>query len=243
VRRLEPGAEVGALEAVVDERRARPDRPWVLANMIASADGAATADGRSGGLAGPADKALFHALRSVPDVILVAAGTMRIEGYGPARPAEEVRRAREARGQAPVPPIAVVTRGLSMDWDRPFFTEAVARPIVITAAAADPGRVALAEAVADVIVTGGEHVDVAVALRALRERGAGIVLTEGGPSLVGQLIARDLLDELFLTVAPKLVGGEAIRIARGPEPERPRELRLAQTLEQDGELFLRYLRP
>lgn len=243
MRRLEPGAEVGALEAVLGERPAPPDRPWVLANMIASADGAATADGRSGGLAGPADKALFRALRSVPDVILVAAGTVRIEGYGPARPGDEVRRAREARGQTPVPPIAVVTGSLAMDWDRPFFTEAVARPIVITVAAADPERLAAAEAVADVIVAGGERVDLAAALRALRERGVRIVLTEGGPSLVGQLIAGDQLDELFLTVAPKLVGDEAIRIARGPQPEHPRELRLAQTLEQDGELFLRYLRP
>jgi 5-amino-6-(5-phosphoribosylamino)uracil reductase len=242
VWRLAPGAELDALDAVAAARPAPPGRPWVLANMIASADGAATAGGRSGGLAGPADKALFRALRSVPDVILVGADTVRIEGYGPARPAEEVRRQRRTRGQAPVPPIAVVSRGLAFDWGAPFFTEATARPILITGAGADPERLAAAAAVADVVEAGADGVDLALALAMLGERGAGIVLTEGGPGLLGQLVADDLLDELFLTIAPKLAGGEAMRIAHGRAPERLRQLRLAQALEADGELFLRYLR-
>ena len=90
-------------------------RPAVRLNMIASVDGATAVDGRSGGLGGPADRRVFVALRSLADVVLVAAGTVRAEGYGPG-----------------TPPIAVVSGSLRLDWDSPFFTTATHRPIVVT---------------------------------------------------------------------------------------------------------------
>ena len=105
--------------------RRRRDRPWVLVNMVASLDGAITIADRSGGLGGPADKAMFSALRGVADVVMAGAGTVRAEGYGPARPSDAVRAVRRARGQAEVPRIAVVTRSLDLDLATPLFTEAV----------------------------------------------------------------------------------------------------------------------
>ena len=113
-----------------------PSRPRVRLNMIASVDGAASLQGRSGALGGPADKALFATLRSLADVVLVGAGTMRAEGYGPARLSDDARARRRDWGLPPVPPIAVMTRSCRLDWSARFFTEAEQRPLVVTVASA-----------------------------------------------------------------------------------------------------------
>ena len=106
--------------------------------MISTLDGAITLNGRSGMLGGPADRRVFQALRSLADVILVGAGTARAEAYGPVVLAPEVRELRERRGQAPVPPIALVTRSGNLDWSSPLFTKAEVRPIVFTTADGNP---------------------------------------------------------------------------------------------------------
>jgi len=174
-------------------------RPAVRLNMIASIDGATAVAGLSGGLGGPADQALFAVLRSHADVVLVAAGTVRAERYGPSKV-----------------PVAVISRSCRLDWDSPFFTAAIAPPIVITVAEAPAPERAKAASLADVIIAGEQDVDLAAALTALSERGYARVLAEGGPSLNGQLAAAGLLDELCLTVSPLLAGGEAKRILAGP---------------------------
>ena len=214
------------------------DRPGVRLNMIASADGATAVNGRSGALGGPADRTVFMALRSLTDMILVAAGTARTEGYGPARLSESVQAERGQRGQTPVPAIAVVTRTAALDWDSPFFTEATARPIVVTVSTS-PNQSRASE-VADVVIAGDDDVDLRRALDALAERGARSVLAEGGPSLNAQLAGAGLLDELCLTLAPSLVGGDAKRIVSGPAFGARHELRLISVCEEDDFLFLRY---
>lgn len=238
---LDPVAVVTA-----DERPVPPGRPWVMANMIASADGTATdADGRSGGLGGPADKAMFAALRGVADVIVAGAATVITEDYGPSRPAARVREQRVARGQAPTPRIAVTSASLAIEPTRRLFTEATpdARPLVLTVAAADPARRRALETVAEVHVVGDEQVDWARAFALLHtELGAQVVLCEGGPLTVGQLVADDLLDELCLTIAPTLVAGDGPRIARGAAPVAGRDQALARVLLADDHLFLRYVR-
>jgi riboflavin biosynthesis pyrimidine reductase len=213
-----------------------------MLNMVASVDGAAALEGRSGGLGGQGDRELFHQLRGRADVILVAAGTMRAEGYGPARPDAEVRAARAARGQPEVPPIAVISGSLDLDWTAPFFTEAEARPIVITAPSADPRRMARARESADVIATGDARVDLTAALAELRDRGHELALLEGGPSVNRILYGLDLVDELDLTLAPALIGGDPVRILQGAALEEAHRLELRQVLEHDSYLFLRYMR-
>jgi 5-amino-6-(5-phosphoribosylamino)uracil reductase len=199
----------------------------------------------SGDLGSPGDKAVFTAVRSVADVIVAGAATVIAEDYGPSHPSPAVTRRRLARGQAARPRIAVVSASLRLDPDRRLFTEPSpdARPIVLTTANADPDRRRALDAVADVHTAGDAAVDWRRALDVLAAAGARVVLCEGGPRVVAQLVALDLVDELCLTVAPVLVAGPGPRIAHAPEPSPARPLTLDRVLTEDGYLFLRYVRP
>jgi riboflavin biosynthesis pyrimidine reductase len=224
----------------------RPGRPWVLLNMIASADGATAVEGRAGGLGGPADTRVLSLLRNVADVVLVGAGTIRAEGYAPHRPSNTTRARREARGQRPTAAFAVPTASLDLDPSASLFTEAEpqSRTIVFCPAAVDPQRRARLEAVADVVTAGETTVDLGRVFDELWGRGARVVLCEGGPTLNGQLLVEDRIDELCLTISPRLVGGPALRVVSSPlAPAGPVPLRLDRVLEaDDGFLFLRYVR-
>jgi riboflavin-specific deaminase-like protein len=229
-----------------DPRPAHDDgRPWLLLNMVASADGATAVDGVSGTLGGDVDRAAFFAIRSVADVILAGAGTVRAEGYGPPRPSPAVRAARVERGQAPAPRLAVMSASLQIEPTARFLAEAEAdnEPWIITAADADPDRMeALRAAGAEVIAAGEGSVDVAAAVAELGRRGMEVVLCEGGPMLNGQLIAADLVDEVCLTLAPDLAVGDSARVAHGPTITHPVGLRLDRAIEADSTLLLRYVR-
>lgn len=220
-------------------------RTWVRANFIASLDGAATSEGRSGGLAGPGDRVLFHLLRSLADVIVVGAGTVRTENYGGARMSVAQRQQRQARGQSEVPQLAIVTNSGRLDRDLPVFTRTEVPPLILTctkAAAATLQQLAGAAEVVDCSGAGGpERVDEAEVLAVLAARDLNRVLTEGGPMLLGSLIERNLLDDLCLTLAPCLVGGQARRIATGPGQVLTR-MRCAHLLTDDsGYLYTRYV--
>ncbi|TDQ49624.1 pyrimidine reductase family protein [Actinorugispora endophytica] len=218
------------------------DRPWLRANMVASADGGAWGpSGRSRDLSGPADRAVLGVLRGLADVVLAGAGTARTEGYRPVRPREVWAGLRA--GRAATPPIAVVTR--SMDLDPGLLADAPddARTIVFTTESAPAERRRAAAEHADVVVVGADSVDPASVLAALAERGLHRVLTEGGPHLLGALVAADVLDELCLTLSPTLVGPHAARVVAGTGPATARGLRLASLAESDGSLFMRYTRP
>jgi riboflavin biosynthesis pyrimidine reductase len=225
---------------------------WLRANMVTSLDGAATVKGRTGGLSGPADRQVFAMLRALADVILVGAGTARVERYGPVRPREEGTRWAWLRaGRAPSPPIAVVTHKINLDLAGPLLAAppGLARTIVITTEAAPPGRRAAVAATAELVVAGRESVDVRAAVGALTDRGYRHILAEGGPHLLSQLIEAGLLDELCLTLSPLLAGPGAGRIVAGIGPAHQmgspgaRPLRLAHVLAEDGQLLCRYLRP
>jgi riboflavin biosynthesis pyrimidine reductase len=149
---------------------------------------------------------------------------------------------RRDRGQADVPRLAVVTRSMDLDLSGPLFADPARAPLVITTETADPGRVsAFRSAGADLISAGTADVDLVDAFAALRRSGVGILLVEGGPSLNGQLVAAGLIDEVCITVAPKLVGGDAARLAHGDTPGLS-AFELAHVLELDGELCCRYIR-
>jgi riboflavin biosynthesis pyrimidine reductase len=214
----------------------------VRANFVASLDGAIEVDGRSGVLGGRGDKQVFHLLRALTDVVLVGAGTVRAEGYGPAALPPERQAARRAAGQRVVPPIAVVT-GHGLPDDLRLLTEDGAEPpLVLTTAAGARTITATVRRRAEVLICGDERVDPALALEALADRGLTRVLCEGGPTLVTALMRADLLDELCLTVAPTLAGPERARLTAGPAWTTPRDLRLVSACEQDGDLLLRYQR-
>ena len=222
------------------EAYAYPRERWLRANFVASADGAAHLDGRSTGLSGPDDKRIFGMLRVLADVVLVGAGTARVEEYKPALRRPSLASLREGRPETAT--IALVTRTLGLNLASPLFTETPpdARTIVITCAASDADLRAQAAKVADVIVAGEETVDLAQALPALADRGMGRVLCEGGPHLLGDLAAADLLNELCLSLSPTLAGPGASRIIAG-QPLAAHRMKLAHVLAgADGFLFFRY---
>jgi len=221
---------------------------WVLANMVGSLDGSAAFGGRVGPLSGGADADLFRMLRSVADVVLVGAETVRRERYGPVRLPDHLRRRREADGRPPTPPLAVVSRSLDLDWTVGAFADAErgpdsgAAPLLITCSAADPDRVAEAREHAEVLVAGGQRVEPRRAVEVLAERGHRVVLCEGGPTLLGDVVEAGLLDELCFTLAP-LMGGDHLPISLSPAgAERITELRLAHAALDGSTLFLRYER-
>lgn len=222
-----------------DGRDPHPHRPWLMLNMVTSADGATAADGASGDLSGLADREVFAAIRAVADVVLVAAETVRAEGYGPPKSSPETAAARTSRNQTLRPRMAIVSRSLDLDFTAPLFDDHPP-PMLFTVAEPPAGRLAEAEAVAEVHRLGADRADLAEALKRIGESGARVVLAEGGPDLNGQLLAAGLLDEVCWTISPTLAGGDTPRMAQGAPP-RLDELRLVRVLAQDHTLFLRYL--
>ena len=218
-------------------------RPWVRANMIESADGAATVDGLSGGLGGSADHEIFGLLRALAGVILVGAGTARAEAYRPARATP--RWAALRAGRPGTPPIAVLSGRLDLDPEGPLLAAApaAARTIVITSESAPADQRAQIARHADVIIGGEHEVTAAAAVSALAGQGYREILAEGGPHLLGQLAAAGLIDELCVTISPVLAGGPAGRIIQGPASRPASRLALAHVLaDDDGYLLCRYTR-
>jgi riboflavin biosynthesis pyrimidine reductase len=224
-----------------DSRPSLDGRPWVMANMVASVDGATTVEGVSGGLGAEGDRMVFSALRTIADVVLVASGTANAERYGPVILDEGRSIWRAERGR-PAAGIAVVTGSLGLDLDLPLFAaEHGPRPLILTHRAAPEDRRSALADVAEIVDVGDQTVDLTRAIGELGDRGAGVVLTEGGPGLLGQMAALDLIDELCLTVAPWMAGGDSRRILH-QATMGPQRLALDRVLEHDGELHLRYLR-
>ena len=218
---------------------------WVRGNMIASLDGGATDDGKAGGLAGPGDRALFALMRHAADVILVGAATVRIENYSGAQLSVAQRQARQRRGQAEVPPIAVITQSGDLDHDAKLFTRTEVPPLILTCTQTIDDTRRRLGTVAEVIDASGpqpDTVDGATVLKILAERKLFRVLTEGGPQFLSLLIENNLLDELCLTVAPVLVGGVARRIATGPGQVHTRMRRTHLLTDDEGYLYSRYVR-
>ncbi|MGW5131271.1 pyrimidine reductase family protein [Streptomyces sp. NPDC004135] len=236
-------AELAAAYAYPEPGAAGPV-PYLRANMVSTLDGAAQHDGRSQPISSAADMRIFGTLRALADVVVVGAETVRQEGYRPARARAEFAASREAAGQTPAPAIAVVTAGLDLDFSLPLFTSPLVPTLILTGAAAAPDRVAAAEQAGARVVTAGDGigVDPARAVAALAGLGHTRLLTEGGPRLLGQMVAAGVLDELCLTVSPMLTAGDAQRIAGGPAVTVPHRFALLSMLEEDGFLFTRYRR-
>ncbi|ARC58101.1 2,5-diamino-6-ribosylamino-4(3H)-pyrimidinone 5'-phosphate reductase [Frondihabitans sp. 762G35] len=246
------GGASGPQDALTDadllDLYARPDRrtPFLRVNFVASVDGSATAEGLTAALGGPADLRVFDLLRRLADVVLVAAGTVRSEGYGAMRLPDEAARWRVERGLPPHPVFAVVSGSLDLDPASDVFAKAPVRPIVLTHDAADPARRAALSEVADVVSCGATTIDQESLVAALVARGLPQIHCEGGPGLLGALVAADLVDALCLTISPALEGGAGPRIDRAPEGVPPvdlQELRLDHVLLAGDMLLTQYSRP
>ncbi len=238
----EPGPATAAeLLARLRELAAGADaeRPYTLVNFVASVDGRATLQGRSGGLGDDGDRAIFHGLREQVDAVIAGTGTLRIERYGRVLGRDERRERRRQLGLDPEPLAAVVTRSGEVPLDIPLFAEPEARIVIFSPTEIDTAGCA---AQVEVVVLDPGEMTLTTAFRHLkRHHGVGLVLCEGGPTLFGALLQEGLVDELFLTLSPKLAGGGVgPTIASGPELTEPAGVRLRWLLEREGALYLRY---
>ena len=216
--------------------RAPAGRPFLFLNMVASADGRATLEGRTAALGSEADTLLLTELRAVADAVLVGTGTIRAEGYGRlVRNAERVAR-REAAGLAPTPTAVLLSRTFDIPWDAPLFAAADQPVLVYAGAGGEPPEVA-----APVEVVRLDDPSPAAAMADLRSRGIRALLCEGGPTLNGALLLAGVVDELFLTLSPLLTGEPAApRLVEGTALPEPVPLELEWVLRHGEELFLRY---
>jgi riboflavin-specific deaminase-like protein len=243
LRRLAPDPGETTVERQLDAYRPweepRDGRPFVAANFAVTLDGRATIGGTSGAIGSNTDTAMLVGLRGRFDAVMIGAGTMRAERYGDMVPRQEVRDAREALGLPPVPLMILVSGRLDLPWDAPLFADGGGRVLIFTSSETEPP-----ETTGDVRVVRQEgSVDLSAALRRLHdEHGVRALLCEGGPRLHGQLWAAGLVDEVFLTMAPRLTGGDGPRIVEGQALPEIAELELAWLLEENGELFSRYRR-
>jgi riboflavin biosynthesis pyrimidine reductase len=240
VRRLLPDPAPITIEEQLDAYEpwleAFEERPLVAMNFVATVDGRATINGVSGPIGSATDTKMLAGLRTRFDAVMIGAGTMRAERYGRVVPAQEQRERRERSGLPPDPLMVIVSGRLDLPWDAPLFTAGAGRVLIFTASEAEPPPT---ETSLQVVRHEG-FVDLAEALRHLRqEQGVRALLCEGGPGLHGELESGGMVDDLFLTIAPKLSGGGAPRIIEGELPAVA-PLELTWLLEEDGELFARY---
>ncbi len=211
------------------------ERPFTIVNFVSSVDGRATVHGRSGALGDAGDKALFRALRSEVDAVLVGTGTLGAERYGRLIRDPEVRERRDRRGLAPEPLACTVTRSGALPLEIPLFAEPEARILVFTCAEVDTSA---ARAQVEVVWMDPDQLSFARVLSHLRSmHDVRALLCEGGPRVFGALARERAFDQLFLTVAPKLVGGgHDLTITSGPELPDLDGLGLEGVLEREGTL-------
>jgi riboflavin biosynthesis pyrimidine reductase len=234
---VDPDTLIGALDLGQDASEARP---YTLANFVASADGSVTFEGRSRSLGDDGDRAMFHALREHVDGVVAGTGTLRAERYGRILGKKERRQRRIDNGRTPEPLACVITRSGDLPLDIPLFAEPEAEVVVFS-----PVQPPLDGVAAHVHV---EHYDAAAErpltqiMGLLRQQyGVRSLLCEGGPTLFGLLLREQLVDELFLTLAPKLSGGSTgPTMATGTPLAELAPLQIRWLLERDASLFVRY---
>lgn len=238
MRRLlpEPAAPVDPFDAYGDV-----PATWLRVGMVTSADGSVTdEEGWSGGLGGEADFRVFRTVRALADGIVVGAATIRTGRVGPHRLRPDLRNRRTSLGKPHPAPIVVVSGSLDLDWTHPLFTSAESPTLIVTCTAALDSAPVPADVRPYVFAAGSETVDVAAAVRTLRERfGLRHLLCEGGPSLATAMVEAGVVDELCLNIAPILIGSRhrTPLVAALPEPA---DLRLTAAYAEAGVVFLRY---
>lgn len=233
-------AELSDGAAVVDRLNfnelAHDDRPYLVLNMVTTADGRVTIGGRSGPIGNEADQDLFHALRTRVDAVMVGAGTLRAEKYGRLVRKPERREARERAGLQPDPLAVIVSGRLDLPDDLPMLHEPDQEILIATFSDRElPGAAAMRY-----LRFNDGVVDIPRLLAILRGRGIRSVLCEGGPTLNAELLRAGGVDELFHCLAPKLAGEpDAPTMVTGVLHETV-GMEIVSLMESDSHLFIRF---
>lgn len=217
-----PTGQDGVGRQDLEKLYAAPSTPWLRVNMVSTLDGAVTGEsGRSAGISNDVDRRVFELLRELSDVVVVGAGTARIEGY---RPADK--------------PLVVVSRSGRV----PEKLRDVEPGRVILATCQHAPELAASRELlppGDLLLLGSHRVDLSALRQRLEERGFENILCEGGPHLLRDLLDQGVVDELDATVVPRLVSGLHPRVTDGPPIDVP--LKLDTLLEDNGTLLGRWL--
>ncbi|HKP88360.1 MAG TPA: dihydrofolate reductase family protein [Thermoleophilaceae bacterium] len=242
-----------AAASVCKEGPATADRPCLALNFAATADGRITIGGRSGPIGNEADRELFHELRASVDAVMAGATTVATERYGRLIRDEARRERRRAAGMDPDPLAIVVSARLSLDADVPLLQDPDSRVVIVTESERElegvrarveylrPGD---APAEPEELRDRASLLALFPVMRTLRERyGLDSVMCEGGSVLAGALMREHLVDELCLSVAPKVAAGSGPTVVGGPPLDPPAEMELRTVHEAGGHLFLRYRVP
>jgi riboflavin-specific deaminase-like protein len=214
---------------------APPERPYLALNMAATADGRVSIGGRSGPVAGNADRELFHHLRTQADAVMVGAGTARAERYRKVTKNEELAARREREALA-----VVVSGSLDLPVDLPLLADPDSRVVIVTASTETLDVAANVS-----YIRQPRDGSLAGAMATLRsEYDVRSILCEGGPHLNSELFRENLVDELFLCVSPRIAGEpDQPASLEGVALTAPVDLDLVTLHEAEQHLFFRYRVP
>jgi riboflavin-specific deaminase-like protein len=215
---------------------AQEGRPYLALNMVSTLDGKAAFGGRTAPISSDADRELFHHLRTQVDAVMVGAGTVRAERYGRITKTDELRDKREGEGLARDALAVVVSASLALDPNTPLFQEPDQRVVIATESDRE------LEGTTSQIAYERTGDDLPLLMARLREEhGVRSILCEGGPTLNSHLLVAGLVDELFLSLSPKLIGGaDGLTIVAGRPMVEPAGAQLVWMCEAEGELFTRW---
>ncbi len=239
MRGLAPAGDQIDLGQMVEQLLRAPhqgDRPYLACSFISTLDGRATIDGSTEVLGFPADARVVMRLRTFADAVIIGAGTMRVEQYDRMIPVPRLRQYREQIGLPEDPLTVIVSGSLDLPWEAGLFTDGHGRVLIATTSPDSPPATATA---VEVLRYDG-RVDFDSLLTHLAEdRGVGVVVCEGGPTVLHALVEEGVVDDLFLTLNPVLAGGGERSLMRGALPQ-PVAAELTWAFEVEGELFTRW---
>ena len=224
-------------------------RPYVITNMVASADGKVVLEETEQGLGSTTDQRLMRELRVHANVTLNGAGTLRKSGTSSRLNSDRLTAIRRERGKSDAPIAAVLSRTGDLPLERAFFRARDFEAVVYLSAGAPLERRRALEATGRPVYIVPDDDAVPAMVRHMHaELGAELLLAEGGPTILGQLFAHDLVDEYFLTLSGVIVGGGAPTAVEGPRVSTlaaPVRFTLVSAIvnEAESEVYLRYRRP
>jgi len=243
LHRIHPDpAELDPAEVISGLRwgeQAAAERPYLALNMVATADGKAAVEGRTRAISSETDRQIFHNLRTQADAVMAGAGTIRTERYGPVVKTDELRAKREREGVFPNPLAVIVSGRLHIPVDVPLLQDPESRVVILTQS---EDELTGHKANVEYLRSESGPFDLRPLMERLRsEYGVRSVLCEGGPTLNASLLPYGLVDELFLTIAPTIAGGEnALTIVTGAPLPELMQLKLLWAMKDGSELYLRY---